>query len=624
MDIQNIFEYFGTKIEGFSHTKKKGAPLFTCPNIKQHKFQSKSPTATFIAGSDKIQCLICGWKGTIGDAIRILENKSMTDEEITSFIVTTLKSNPYPVLDQYEKYGFYLFRIAKNGKKPLKDEHWREDAFLNKAKWIQWLDNSLNLGLNCEKSNVMIIDVDNKEVKAEEKQELRDEIIQLLEESKTLMQNTPGGGRHYVYKLDKDLCFKQKVNLGGMKIDTRTDKGYFVVSPSKINDVSYNWVNIGNEIKEVPETLKTRLLSIIESEKDVKELPEEIPQENITPPQLKNDNLEGCCNDTFVRLGGIFLKQMPIETVKFVLHILNKNILETPMPVQSIEAMIGSLDGYKKTEETTQEQIFYDCVKLLRCDIHPKDVMEHTGLKRSIIDKYFSKFFKEGKMIRSGRGRYDFKDALIWQHSTEKEMDAYPYNIPYFNDIAYFEQGDIILIGGKTGEGKTHVAMNMIREMAVQGIKPYYIPFESGSRHKKIANALKLKDSDYYIPQEEISNPNHISLEDRAFTIIDWLYLGDDFAATPQIFNHFKDEMKKKGGILVVFTQLKEDYTWFAKNLIKDFVALSARHIRDDANGINSHLDVDKMRDPKGEYNTYIIPCVYNFETKIFKKKDIA
>jgi hypothetical protein len=105
--------------------------------------------------------------------------------------------------------------------------------------------------------------------------------------------------------------------------------------------------------------------------------------------------------------------------------------------------------------------------------------------------------------------------------------------------------------------------------------------------------------------------------------LVDWLYLGDDFAATPKIFNHFKDEMRKAGGILVVFTQLKDDYSWFAQNMIKDVVSLSARYRFDDEqSGKTGAWEVDKIRESLGDYLSATIPCEYDSVTKIFRLKN--
>ena len=628
MDLsEKLFIYLKSKIKEFSKTTKKGAYLFTCPNIANHKFRAKSPTATIITGSDKISCLQCSWKGTFYDVIRLLEpeKKNYSDAQITEYLIDTFEVDMYSDLEIYKKYDWALFPIAKNSKIPIEGEEWRKSDYRDKLKWIKWLNNGLNIALNNEKSKVIIVDVDTKDIDESLKQ-LKEEVCQILEESQTLMQNTPHGGKHYVFQQNSEI--PQKVNIGNLKIDTRTEKGYILVSPSAIDNKSYSWLNLGIDIKKIPENVKAKLLELMKVDKGRKEeIPQELATEKTEPLKLKNNNLDGCCNDTFVKLGGMLINKLTIDQTEYTLNVLNRNLLENPMPSQSIKAMIGSLEGYKETEEQTQEKAIYECCKLIATDISAKDILDSVfsgdRKKRAIVDKYLAKFHKEGKLSRRGRGRYDLKAKVEWTDESKETIPEYKYKIPYFNDIAYFHDSDIVLIGAPTGRGKTHIAMNIIREMKKQGIKPYYISLESGSRHEKIANQLKLSPKDYYIPKDPVDNPLQVEIELNSFTIIDWLYTGEDFAATQSIFKHLSDEMRRKGGILIVFTQLKENYDWFAVNLTKSFPRLAARFIYDDETGLISHFQCDKITDPKGHYSTTVIPCEFDFQTKILTYKKL-
>ena len=635
INIDQLFDYLKEKIPNFAKTSKRGQQLFTCPRELEHKFKTNSPTMTTIPGSDKFYCLSCGLKTDIYGLIRMVEKKpTLTNEEIISFMTNTMKMDNYPELDAYQKYGWSLFAIAKNSKKPIKDEHWREEGVSTKekSKWLNWLENGCNLAVNCEFSNVMIIDFDDKEVK-EESIPLRDELKKLLEDNKTLTQNTPKGGKHYVFIFDSELCFKQKVNVAGLAIDTRTEKGYFLVSPSKINNLNYNWVNLGVEIKIISSELKSKLLELIKVDKGRKsEMSSELSQKTKDaiehPIELMSDNLEGCCNDTFVRFGGVLLKMgLSVDIVKGILFYLNKNWLRNPMPTNVIEAMLGSLEGYKGTEEQTQEQSIYEACQIIQTDVSAKDIIDHVfpgdNKKRAIVDKYLAKLHKEGKLSRRGRGRYDCKQTVEWVNETQEQSKEINYKIPYFDDVAYFRNGDIILIGAPTGKGKTTIAINFIKQMRAQGITPFYLSLEAGSRHEKTAKLLGLTQKDYYIPKETVTNPLQIEIEPNSFTIIDWLYMGDDFAQTQAVFKHLNDEMVRKDGILVVFTQLKEDYNWFAPNLIKSFPRFATRFVYDDLDtGLISHFDVCKITDPKGHYQNATISTEFNFDTKELIKKN--
>ena len=416
----------------------------------------------------------------------------------------------------------------------------------------------------------------------------------------------------------------QTSKIAGMTIDVRNDGGQILCSPSKINNLNYDWLNLGSDIKVVPENVKTKLLEGKKiSNTDPEILSEKMPQQTGELPKLKNNNLQGCCNDTFIKLGGILINRLPPDLVKFVLSVFNTQLLESPMPNSAIDGMVNSLEGYKETEQTTQEKAIFECCKLLQCDISAKDVKEHTELKPNIINKYLAQLHKEGKLVRKGRGRYELKQQIEWVTEAQEFSSEYKHAIPYFNDVSHFHSGDIILLGAPTGKGKTHIALNIIKQMKEQGIMPYYISLESGSRHEKIAQQLGLSQKDYYISKESIDNPTQIEIEPNAFSIVDWLYTGEDFAMTQSVFKYLADEMRRKGGILVVFTQLKENYDYFAVNLIKSFASFAARYIYDDSTGTIGHWEIDKMRDPKGHNQTARVDCAFDFSSKLLTKKEI-
>jgi hypothetical protein len=347
----------------------------------------------------------------------------------------------------------------------------------------------------------------------------------------------------------------------------------------------------------------------------------EIPEkEKLTEiPKLKNNNLDGCCNDTFVSIGGMLIKQLTPEHTEFVLNIMNRHLLENPMPASAIKAMLNSLADYKGNDEETLEKTIYEYMKLMQTDVTPRDVIDNTKLPRAIVDKYLSKFVKEGKAVRLGRGRYQYKDKIEWSDTAPESIEEYKYKIPFFNDIAIFQDKDVILLGAKTNDGKTTIALNMIREMIAQGVKPYYIYSEAGSRFQKTSQILGITGKYYHTYHE---NPLAIELEYNAFSIIDWLHL-EHKETTDTTLKHLNDELQRKGGILVIFTQLKQTNEFFAPNLIDHYPTFAAKLIQTNDSKTESQWDIQKIKEPRGNFCTYILPCEFNQETKIFKKKDI-
>jgi hypothetical protein len=275
--------------------------------------------------------------------------------------------------------------------------------------------------------------------------------------------------------------------------------------------------------------------------------------------------------------------------------------------------MMGSLDKYKSAEDSTQEKAIYEYLKMLQNDVNAKDIMDSLKLSRAIVDKYLSQFVKDGKAIRLSRGRYKFREKVEWSDKYGVLGTALRYKVPYFDYLQDFEEGDIILLGAKPGTGKTTTSMNIIQQLVKQGVKPYYIYSESGSRYQKTAIKLGIEEHQFYKAYH--GNPLSIEIEPNAFTILDWLLVSEK-ENTDTIFKFFTEEMSRKGGVLVILMQLKENGDWYAPNMVTQMPALAARYFMDAEDGSSGHWQIDKLRDPRGNYRNAIVACKYDFETK--------
>jgi intein/homing endonuclease len=92
---------------------------------------------------------------------------------------------------------------------------------------------------------------------------------------------------------------------------------------------------------------------------------------------------------------------------------------------------------------------------------------------------------------------------------------------------------------------------------------------------------------------------------------------------TDIVFRRLIEQLQKTRGFLIVFQQLKEDNSYFAKNMVKQFPSLSARYIYDNPNdGTYGKFYVDVIRRPIRKMKNCLIPCTYNFETSQLIRND--
>lgn len=600
--------------------KKSGKiVMLECP------FCKKDPmSANIIPNTAILNCFSCNQKYNLLDIAKKIEQKFPEEEEeqlqylktLLNIEVITKKDEEKieEILNVYVENGFDLVPIMRNGKAPI-EKDWTNKSHKDKNEWLEWIRNGFNIGVKGGlKSNLTIIDIDQKPIP---------------EEIKKLMGNTltqeSTHGFHLFYKFEEDL---PKTRIDELKIDIETTGGQVVIYPSIINNIQRK-IDI-RPISKMPEALKKYLKSKIDlpnlktfSEK----IREDIKTENfkIKPEdfKLKNNNLEGCCNSSFIKLGGILRKELNTKNTEFVLNLLNTHLLEYPMEQKAIRAMVRELDKYTEFDE---QELAYKVLQYMRDaeDATRTDVQRALEEKKIKIDKVLNYLVREGCLIKRGRNYHIIKKAN-WKYSLVNVAKRVPFKVPYFYDVGNFNYGDLILIGSKNKKGKTHVAMNIIKQFVKQGIKPYYISLETGSRFTEIALQLGLKEDDF--AWDEIADPTKIELEPNAVTVIDWLLVVDK-SKTDLIFRHFVEQLHKTNGFLIIFQQLKgtkdQNNQWFAPNMAMQFPSLATRYLYEDEDeGTYGKFVIDAIRDPKKHgKKMWEIPCVYNWQTKELKRKD--
>ena len=119
----------------------------------------------------------------------------------------------------------------------------KRDLALNASDqdWIIWIRQwpSMNLGiLTGYESGIFVVDVDPRHEGDKSFKKLIDE---LGEFPSTMVAQTGGGGRHYVFRIPEDLEIKNSAGVIAPGIDIRGLGGLIVVEPS-VSQGAYKWL----------------------------------------------------------------------------------------------------------------------------------------------------------------------------------------------------------------------------------------------------------------------------------------------------------------------------------------------------------------------------------------------
>ena len=252
----------------------------------------------------------------------------------------------------YIDKGLKIFPIVKNGKTPLIDK-WQEECSCDYFQVLYWYTNckDCNWGLPCTPNNLFVLDLDvhdeNKNGidnfnKIETKLYSEDDMYGIG----YMIQNTPSGGRHLIFKTDDEL--KNVANGSNVfkdypGIDIRTD-GYIVVAPSSINDKLYKF-EYYKYPTEMPYELKKFILENANLKNDSKKEPYKKP----TSVECGDRD-----NQLFSYINSIYYKtSLDFDEILCLALHFNENILEKPFPEKTVKYKV------KKVFEKTRDKYLF-------------------------------------------------------------------------------------------------------------------------------------------------------------------------------------------------------------------------------------------------------------------------
>lgn len=221
-----------------------------------------------------------------------------------------------------------IIPILPNQKIPMID-NWNNDCSSDYFQILYWYEQNkdINVAIPCYENNLFVIDLDRHDKEKDgviNFQRLLDHLGIDACDFKTLIQETPSGGYHYIFKSDDDLA-KVKGLANAFQdypgIDLR-NKNYIVACPSVINGKEYIFKN-NNEISEMPVALKDYILSNVSTIDSNKE------------PYKKPTNVEvgDRDNQLFLYINDVYYKtRLDFDEVLCLARNFNETILEKPFP----------------------------------------------------------------------------------------------------------------------------------------------------------------------------------------------------------------------------------------------------------------------------------------------------
>lgn len=233
-----------------------------------------------------------------------------------------------------------IFPVIENGKTPLID-NWLNDCSCDYFQVLYWYTNSknCNFGIPATPNDLFILDLDvhdeNKNGVENFKRLLSDIFnipfdIDISEICDTLIQQTPSGGIHIIYKSDdelKDVLNGANVFKDYLGIDVRT-QGFIVAEPSTINNKPYKFLNETTP-QPMPQELKKFILENATLKTDIKKEPYKKPT---------NVEVGDRDNQLFSYINNVYYKtRLDYDEVLCLALNFNENVLEKPFSEKKVE-----------------------------------------------------------------------------------------------------------------------------------------------------------------------------------------------------------------------------------------------------------------------------------------------
>lgn len=610
--IKNIIKtHLKSYLEKNTEQKIKDKQLCMCPFKCSNK-----PTASFL--HHVLTCHNCNFSGDIFSLVK--KQKGFDKEEdvaeyLIHFLKIEIEDNVDELLSFYQKMGWALIPLASGLKVPPEGFAWRDKVYKNPVVWKEWIDRGWGVAVVLGKdSNVVLVEFDDNETykKFENKMVV------------TLHQSTKRGTGHFYYKYNSMFVktLNQVLKKDKLNLELRTEGAYAVIAPTPTDGEVRKWnsepiVEMGNE-------LKTFFQSYYD--KNVEELnPDQEIQKAIDTEKIGVVDLSNRRNDTFISLGGILRKKLNKDQTEYALSIISNNLIDKPVPKHELKAIMGQINKYSTYDKKELAKIVLDRLEIVGTG-SAFTLAKSLSYEQKDVEEVLNYLEKEQKVISVKGERFRRLEQAEWGQGYDNLSVPLDYEVPFFSKYATLDQGSMIIIGGKTGKGKTHLVGNIIKKFAdkkeIDSID--LISTEADSKIGKVLQTLKIPHHFIYQPKKFYKHPTEIELRDNKVTIIDWIRPKDgDYAGTDSTFEHFENQLKRHKGLLIALVQIRpSNGDFFAKDLMEFYGAYVCKFYHPNPSDLlHPIIESTKIRDSKTGYDKITIALEFNRETKVLLEK---
>lgn len=494
----------------------------------------------------------------------------------------------------------------KNAKEPIKGSTFKDpskEKNFGDVKVSELLKKN-NVGILTGKvNNLICIDLDNykDDFKFNYDHHTIDDLMNM-----TYCQKTGKGGLHLVYQYDPQIKQKQNiVNDNICQVDTRSDKGYFILAGSKVDGNEYKVINNIEPIK-IPDTLKQFLLKNGYGEST----PNKISKKASTVSKNTVDIIDSSTKDFYIidKHLKYILDQKPtdffnnVEFWKFttIMKFLNKKTM---------------WDNFNKARPKYNEQ-------------KNNDIWNNVDASKANLSLLF-----DDKILNDSYFKLKYTENSLLKNSVKINKQKLGYD--FFNtDIDYIVKSDTGT--GKTTSVKSFIKKNNYKFISIVsrktlGREQHTIFNEDGISCKYYENEDYFNDDDNIIIQIDSVNKlrrnidftEYIIILDECESILDHLFMSSTLKNRRcSVFKKFIDILQKcknfigidaditKKSLCFFDKFIKRSYTTY-NNTYKHNKDVKAYEIANQTDMINKILESEQ----------YIVCCDIAAEAKDIHKK---